>query len=106
MDVKPVKMRGRLRGATLDVKCLMPHPMETGVRKDFDGNPIPAHFIETVSCTRNGELVISAQLGPSVSRDPYLGFTVHGAAAGDRIEVSWVDNRGNSSSGELIVGDR
>lgn len=106
MDVKPVKMRGRLRGDSLDVKCLMPHPMETGVRKDFDGNPIPAHFIETVSCSHNDELVITAQLGPSVSRDPYFSFTVHGVAAGDRIEISWVDNRGNSSSGELIVRDR
>jgi sulfur-oxidizing protein SoxZ len=79
----------------------MPHPMETGVRKDIDGNPIPAHYIETVTCTHNGEVFMSAEWGASVSGDPYFGFRVKEASAGDLIAVSWRDNLGNSSSGEL-----
>jgi sulfur-oxidizing protein SoxZ len=103
MEVKEVKMRGRLKGDEADIKCLMPHPMETGVRKDLDGNLIPAHFIETVTCKRNGEVFMTADWGASVSKDPYLGFKVKGAAKGDVVEVSWVDNLGNSSSGELVL---
>ena len=103
MDVKPVKIRGRLRGDKAAVKCLMPHPMETGVRKDLDGNKIPAHFIEKVTCTRNGEVFISADWGASVSRDPYFSFVVADAKEGDVIEVSWEDNLGNKSSGAVTL---
>ncbi len=103
MDIKPPKIRGRLKGDTASIKCLMPHPMETGVRKDLDGKPIPAHYIETVTCTRNGTVFMTADWGPSVSKDPYLGFEVRGASAGDVIGVAWTDNLGNSSSSELTL---
>jgi sulfur-oxidizing protein SoxZ len=103
MDVKPIKIRGRLKGDTASIKCLMPHPMETGVRKDLDGNKIPAHYIETVSCTKNGEVFITADWGASVSKDPYFGFVVNNAKEGDVIEVSWKDNLGNTSSGDLTL---
>lgn len=105
MEVRPVKMRARLREGVAEVKCLMPHPMETGVRRDLNGDLIPAHYIETVTCRRNGAVFLSADWGPSVSRDPYFGFSV-AAAEGDVIEVSWVDNLGNSSSGELTLRSR
>ena len=103
MDVKPPKIRGRLKGDEASIKCLMPHPMETGVRKDLDGNPIPAHYIETVTVTKNGEVFMTADWGPSVSKDPYFGFQVKAAQAGDVIAVSWADNLGNSSTGELTL---
>lgn len=103
MEVKPIKIRGRLSGGTASVKCLMPHPMETGVRKNLDGNKIPAHFIETVTCMKNGEIFMSAEWGPSVSKDPYFGFSVANAKEGDRIEVRWSDNLGNASSGDVTL---
>jgi sulfur-oxidizing protein SoxZ len=106
MDVKPIKMRARLKDGTASVKCLMPHPMETGVRKGLDGNPIPAHYIETVTCKHNGEVIIGADWGPSVSRDPYFAFEVAGAAAGDVIAVSWSDNQGNSTATDLTLEAR
>ena len=92
MEVKPVKIRGRLKGDQADIKCLMPHPMETGVRKDLNDNLIPAHYIETVVCKHNGEVFMKADWGASVSKDPYLGFVVSGAKSGDVIEVTWEDS--------------
>jgi sulfur-oxidizing protein SoxZ len=106
MDVKPVKIRGRLKGDEATIKCLIPHPMETGVRKDLDGNAIPAHFIETVTCKHNGKVFMTADWGASVSKDPAFGFRVKGAKDGDVVEVSWVDNLGNSSSGEVTLKGR
>jgi sulfur-oxidizing protein SoxZ len=103
MDIKAPKIRGRLKGDVASIKCLMPHPMETGVRKDLDGNPIPAHYIKSVTVTHNGEVFMTADWGPSVSKDPYFGFAVKGAKDGDTIVVKWDDNLGNSSSGELVL---
>lgn len=103
MAIKPVKIRAKLKGDVAMVKSLMPHPMETGVRKDPDGNLIPAHFIEEVRCEHNGRLVLKADWGPSVSKNPYFSFKVTGAKSGDIIKVSWVDNLGEASSGEATL---
>jgi len=100
---KPVKLRAKLKGDIAAVKSLMPHPMETGTRKGPEGDVIPAHYIETVTCEHNGKPVIQAQWGPSVSKNPYFAFEVAGAKAGDVIKVSWTDNLGESSSGEATL---
>jgi len=100
---KPVKIRAKLKGDQASVKSLMPHPMETGARRDNDDVLIPAHYIETVTCEHNGQVILVADWGPSVSKNPYFAFKVGGAASGDTVKVSWVDNLGESSSGEAIL---
>jgi len=100
---KPVKIRAKLKGTVASVKSLMPHPMETGTRQDPEGNPVAAHFIETVTCKLNGEAVVVADWGPSVSKNPYFAFKILDAKSGDTINVSWVDNLGESSSGEATL---
>jgi len=100
---KKIKIRAKIKAGVAQVKCLMPHPMETGVRKAADGSLIPPHYIETVTCELNGTPVIEAQWGTSVSKDPYFAFKVNGAKSGDVIKVSWVDNMNESSSGEITL---
>lgn len=103
MNVKPVKIRGRLKGVVANIKCLMPHPMETGTRKDDAGELIPAHYIETVTCLQNDKEVMVAHWGPSVSKDPYFSFKIKAANAGDSIKVIWLDNLGETSSGDIVL---
>lgn len=103
MKVKPVKIRGRLKGVIANIKCLMPHPMETGSRRDDAGELIPAHYIETVTCLHNDGEVMTAHWGPSVSKDPYFSFKIKTASVGDSIKVSWVDNLGETSSGDIVL---
>jgi sulfur-oxidizing protein SoxZ len=98
-----VKIRGKVKDGVASIKSLMPHPMETGTRRDADGVMIAAHYIESVHCEINGETVMKAQWGPSVSKDPYFAFKIKGAASGDTVKVSWVDNKGESSSGEMVL---
>jgi sulfur-oxidizing protein SoxZ len=98
-----VKIRGKLTDGVAKIKTLMPHPMETGTRRDPDGNLIAAHYIKVVTCLKNDEEVLTAHWGPSVSTNPYLAFRVKNAAVGDVIKISWVDNRDESSSGELVL---
>jgi sulfur-oxidizing protein SoxZ len=99
-----MKIRALLQGDVAEVKVLMNHPMETGQRKDpKTGQAIPAHFIQTVTATLNGRSVMEAHWSQSISKNPFLGFKVKGAKAGDRIGVSWVDNRGDRNAAEATV---
>jgi sulfur-oxidizing protein SoxZ len=73
--------------------------METGLRKDKKtGKPIPAEFIQEVTCESGGKTVLSAQWGSAISKNPFLSFKFSGAKSGDSIKISWVDNKGSSDS--------
>jgi sulfur-oxidizing protein SoxZ len=99
-----IKIRAKEKNGTVTVKSLLKHPMETGNRKDKKtGNKIPAHYITEVICEVNGKTVMTAYLGPGVSKDPYMSFDVKGAKKGETVKLSWVDNKGESDSGEVTI---
>ena len=81
----------------------MSHIMETGQRKDASGNIVPAHFIQNVTVTSNGKTVLSAQWGPAVSKDPFMSFKFKGAKKGDKVAVTWTDNKGDSRTDEATI---
>jgi sulfur-oxidizing protein SoxZ len=81
----------------------MSHPMETGTRKEADGKPVPAHHIQNMTVALNGKTVITGQIAGSVSKNPVFGFKVKGAKAGDKIAVSWIDNKGDKRTDEAAV---
>ena len=99
----PMKIRAGLKGDIADVRVLMNHPMETGQRKDGSGNLIPMHFIQEIAVKLNGKTVIDAQISQAVSRNPVFSFRVKGAKAGDKLEISWLDNRGERNSTETSI---
>jgi len=94
----PTRIRATIRDGIVDVRVLMTHEMETGQRPGDDGKIVPAWFIREVVVTHNGNPVLNAQWGPAISKNPYLQFRFRGAAAGDKIDVKWTDNRGDSRS--------
>jgi sulfur-oxidizing protein SoxZ len=100
---EPMRIRALAAGDKTTVRVLMSHEMESGQRKDSTGKTIPAWFIQEVSATLNGKPVLAAQWGPSMSKDPFLQFVVKGAKAGDKIALSWTDNRGDKRSDEATV---
>jgi sulfur-oxidizing protein SoxZ len=102
---EPMKIRASMKGDVAEVKCLMNHPMETGLRKDAKtGQVVPAHHITNVTATLNGKTVLDAQWGGGISKNPYLAFQVKGAKAGDKVNVSWVDNTGDKNSADATIG--
>ena len=102
---EPMRIRATMAGDVADVKVLMNHPMETGTRKDGKtGQLVPAHYITEVTATLNGAKVLDANIGPAVSKNPFLGFRVKGAKAGDTVKVEWVDNKGDKNSAEAKIG--
>jgi sulfur-oxidizing protein SoxZ len=93
-----MKIRAQVAGDIADIKILMQHPMETGRRKEASGDLVPIHIIQQVVATLNGTVILDAQWGPSVSKNPFLGFRVKGAKVGDELVVTWVDNKGDKRS--------
>jgi sulfur-oxidizing protein SoxZ len=99
----PMKIRAAMSGDKVEVKILMSHEMETGQRKDAKGATIPAHFIQTVTATHNGKVVLSAEWGPAVSKNPFLSFKFAGGKPGEKVSVTWVDNKGDKRTDEATI---
>jgi sulfur-oxidizing protein SoxZ len=100
----PMKIRAKLEGDVADVRVLMAHPMETGQRKDPAGNLVPLHFIQTITAQLNGKPVFEAAVSQAISRNPVFGFKVKGAKAGDKLSITWIDNKGDRRTDEVTLG--
>ncbi len=91
-----IKLRPKARKGIISVKALIKHPMETGLRK-VRGKLVPAHHIQHMVVSHNNNVVIDADIGSAVSRDPYFKFKVPGKK-GDMIELKYKDNLGKTGS--------
>ena len=99
-----IKMRAKIKDGVTTVKVLISHPMDTGLQKDKKtGEKIPAHFIQEVVCKHKDNTVMTANWGAAISKNPYLSFNFKGAAAGDTISLSWVDNKGEKDSADVAI---
>lgn len=102
MSIK-IRMRGKSKGGVAEVKALIKHPMESGVRMNKKtGKPFPALFIDTVTITVNGAAAIDSQWSGAVSANPYMAIKVK-ANAGDKIALALTDNSGASGSEEITL---
>jgi sulfur-oxidizing protein SoxZ len=101
---EPMKIRATALADGTEVKVLMNHEMETGQRKDAQGQIIPAWFIQNVVVTCNGSTVLSAQWGTAIAKNPFLSFRFKGGAKGDKVTVHWVDSRGDQRTDEATIG--
>jgi sulfur-oxidizing protein SoxZ len=99
----PMKIRATLQGDTVEVRVLMQHEMETGQRKDSAGKIVPAWHIQQVTATNNGKTVLSAHWGTAVSKNPFLSFKFKGGAKGDKLQITWTDNKGDKRTDEVVV---
>ena len=99
----PIRIRARQRGAFTEVHILMPHPMETGFRRDEAGHVVPAHHIRDVAVSLDERSVFQASLSIAVASDPVLVFRVAGACTGQRLRATWTDTHGEVRSGEAII---
>jgi sulfur-oxidizing protein SoxZ len=96
MAAGPMKMRATLGSGYTDVRVLMTHPMTTAQQGAL-------HFIQNITVKQNGKTVVEAQISQAVSRNPVFTFRIKGGAKGDKIEVSWLDNKGESNKIESAV---
>jgi len=98
------KVRAKHKDGKTLIKALIRHPMETGVRKDKNsGEVIPAHWIQQMTFTIGGKKVVNAGLNTTVSKNPYISFSTSAGKPGDKIELTWSDNKGGSDSGSTTI---
>lgn len=101
---RQTRIRTKTQNGATEVLVLVSHPMETGQRVDpKTKEKIPAHFIQKMTFTLNGKEVAVADLGVAVSKDPLVGVKIKGAKAGDKVKVTWSDNKGESNTAEATV---
>ncbi|NOX77014.1 MAG: thiosulfate oxidation carrier complex protein SoxZ [Gammaproteobacteria bacterium] len=104
MAKKRIRIRAKMKGDVAEIKTIMSHPMETGLRENKkSGGKIPAYFIQEVICEHKGNKVLVASWGVAVSKNPYLSFKFKGGMKGDTIKISWSDNKGGSASAEANI---
>jgi sulfur-oxidizing protein SoxZ len=99
----PMRIRAAASGDKTTVRVLVSHEMESGQRRDAAGKVVPAWFIQSISAMHNGKVVMSAQWGPSVSKNPFVQFTFKGGKAGDAVAVTWIDNKGDKRTDEAKI---
>jgi sulfur-oxidizing protein SoxZ len=81
------------KGEIFEIKALITHPMETGLRRDSTGKVIPRKIINAFSCRYNGELVFSVDLHEAVAANPYLEFYARAQDSGT-LEFTWNEDGG------------
>lgn len=99
----PIRIRANHANGVTEVKMLVAHPMEGGLRKDKDGKIVPNHFITEIVSTYGGKTVLKCLWSQAVSQNPYLAFSFKGGAKGEKIQVSWIDNKGETRSDEAAI---
>ena len=99
----PMRIRAQVKDGVATVRVLMSHEMESGQRKDAAGKLVPAMHITDVSASQNGKVVLTAEWGSGVSKNPFLQFAVKGAKAGDKFAITWKDTKGDTRTDEATA---
>lgn len=100
---EPTRIRAQVTGDKATVRIRMAHEMESGQRKDAQGAVVPAWFIQNVTAKHNGKVVLTAEWGTAVAKNPFLQFAIKGAKAGDKIGITWKDSKGDSRTDEATA---
>ena len=90
------------KGDIVEVKALVAHIMETGQRKDAQGNTIPRKILKRFVCTVAGKQVFAADFEPAVSANPYIQFKFRAETTGP-VVLTWTDDDGSTIVGEESV---
>lgn len=85
------------KGEIIEIKTLISHKMETGLRKDKDGKVIPRQIINKFTCTFNDKLIFGADWQPAISANPYMAFHMRAAESG-KLNFTWHDDNGETYS--------
>jgi sulfur-oxidizing protein SoxZ len=79
------------------VRLLIQHPMETGFRRDVDGNILAANLLESLSLDFEGQPVFNALTMNALTANPFLSFVVAVKQSG-KLNARWRDIKGSVGS--------
>ena len=92
-------------GELIEIKTLISHPMHSGRAVDGDGKLIPRRIINSFRASFNGTVVMSVDLKPSVSANPFFTFPFTVTESGT-FDFVWVEDGGKeyTKSKKISVG--
>ncbi len=93
------------KGEIIQIKTLISHKMETGLRKDKKtGKKIPRKIINKFVATYNGTEIFNADWHAAVSANPYMAFHTVATESGT-LKFTWTDDDGSvySASSKITV---
>src|SRR3954470_14012638 len=93
LDKKEVK-----KADIVEVKALVSHVMETGLRKDADGKLVPRKILNKFICTVAGKQVFGADFETAISANPYIQFKFRAEESGP-VVLTWVGDAGSTIVG-------
>ncbi|MGL4413510.1 thiosulfate oxidation carrier complex protein SoxZ [Roseinatronobacter monicus] len=95
-DVRPrIRLpRSANAGDVVEVKTLISHNMETGLRRDGSGDAIPRQIIHRFTCEYAGKMVLDVEMEPAISANPYMEFDVQVDESADFV-FTWYDDDGS-----------
>ena len=89
-------------GEVIKIKSLISHTMESGQRKDKEGNVIPRMIINKFECLFNDETVFSCDIDPAIAANPFLEFRVKVEESGT-FKFIWTDDEGTVVEAEKSI---
>jgi sulfur-oxidizing protein SoxZ len=89
-----VRLPSQVRaGEVIEIRTLISHAMETGQRRDQQGNVIPRDIIKRFVARFEGEQVFAMDLAPAISANPYIAFPFRAEKPGT-FEFIWTNEAG------------
>lgn len=89
-------------GDAVEVRLLVGHPQENGLRRDAVGERIPRNLIKDLVLRYEGRIVFRADLGTGIAANPFLGIFIRAGRTGE-VELSWLDEEGNSGGEKALL---
>ncbi|HET7867733.1 MAG TPA: thiosulfate oxidation carrier complex protein SoxZ [Burkholderiaceae bacterium] len=90
------------RGEVIEIRALIAHAMETGLRVDAEGRKLPRDIIHRFTCRDGDELVFSAELFTAVATNPYLAFSIVAMTTGT-LTLTWEGDNGFAHTETLAL---
>lgn len=82
-------------GEVFEVRTLIEHPMETGLRQE-GGRAVPRDLLNRLVVRVNGEVALQAELRNGTAANPFHVFFLR-LERSSELEFTWTDERGRSA---------
>lgn len=99
VQLRPAQPRA---GETVEVRIIIGHPMENGLRRGASGDRITRNVIPELVCRYGGQEVMRISLGTGISANPYVSFLIRAAASGE-LRFDWIDEQGVRDSQSIVM---
>jgi sulfur-oxidizing protein SoxZ len=87
-------------GEVIEIRTLFSHVMETGNRRDNNGELVPRNIVHTFIARFEEVEIIKLDVGAGTSANPHFVFHMKVPGPGS-FEFIWIDDRGNRIAEKL-----